>query len=233
MPSAGRIPLLVAVLLTGCSETETPVAAPKPLAVHPVFQTPVSHVLSSRLAVQVDILDAREHWLLTAELYLTVQSNRFPAETWVVLPLNVAGFQGCRSRFVQLPFEVREGDTLLLNLLDEDKLSTEQEALVIKSCAVTGYCVLAAGQVYAPTLALFAPGVEAATDVLGEAVLDDVRTHGFKNLGKAEYHVPASLPSRAGDANVLTILDESRYARVLVKLFAPEREISFSSTPPL
>ncbi|MCC7420489.1 MAG: hypothetical protein IT428_09420 [Planctomycetaceae bacterium] len=225
--------LSAAVMVAGCAETELPAPQSKPLAVHPVFQTPLSHVPSSRPAVQVDILDASEHWLLTAELYLTVQSSRFPSETWVVLPLNIGDFQGCRSRFVQLPFEVREGDTLLLNLLDDDRLTAEQEKLVLQSCATTGYCLLIAGKLHAATTGLFAQGVELAADVLGNVILDDVKSHGFKNLGKAEFHVPPALPARAGEANVLTILDESRYARVLVKLFAPERDLPFDSTPAL
>lgn len=228
-----RWPLTFIVLLAGCAEGENSISAVKPIAVHPVFQTPVSHAPRSRPAVQVDILDASEHWLLTAELYLTVQSSRFPSETWVVLPLNIGDFQGCRSRFVQLPFEVREGDTLLLNLLDDDRLTADQEKLILKSCAATGYCLLVAGKLHAATTGLFAQGVELAADVLGEVVLDDVKSHGFKNLGKAEFHVPPSLPAQAGEANVLTILDESRYARVLVKLFAPELDIPFATTPAL
>lgn len=59
-------------------------------------------------------------------------------------------FQGCRPRFVQLPFEVSSGDNLLFNLLDDDELSTEDEQRIVTTCRATGYGVLIADSVYAP-----------------------------------------------------------------------------------
>ncbi|HUQ70481.1 MAG TPA: hypothetical protein VM165_13200 [Planctomycetaceae bacterium] len=238
MPRSFRLLVLMPLFcLSACNDSESErsaasLPAMRPVPLHPVFLTPVSGVVSARPAVQVDILDASEHWLLTAELYLTVQSSRFPSETWVMLPLNVGDFEGCRSRFVQLPFEVREGDTLLFNLLDDDQLTVEQEKQLLKGCAAMGYCLLTAGKVYGATAALVAPAVEAAADILGVALLDDLKLHGFKNVGTSEFHVPPSLPSRAGEANVLSLLDDRHFARVLVKLFAPPQEIQFSAEPP-
>lgn len=59
---------------------------------HQVFKTALTGQSRSRPAIQVDILDESKYWLFTAKLYLAVQSSRFPAETWVIVPLNVGNF---------------------------------------------------------------------------------------------------------------------------------------------
>ena len=195
--------------------------------IHPVFQTPVSNHSASRPAIQVDVLDASDKWLWTAKLYLTVQSSRFPAGTWVVLPINVGDFQGCRTRFVQLPFEVSEGDTLLFNLLKDNQLSAAQEKIILNSCRVSGYCVIAASCIYCPQhTRLVAPVTNVATDILGVAVIKNCSVNKFTNLGLAEFHSPAVLPATAGEANCLTLLDGSRYSRVDLKLFGPTSELA-------
>ncbi|MDA1013414.1 MAG: hypothetical protein O3A00_03050, partial [Planctomycetota bacterium] len=99
--------------LTGCSENfktasvaESKTAEVRPPLKHPVFATPVSYQASQYPAIQVDVLDADETpYLTTAELYLSLQSSRFPDQTRVLLPVNVGDFGGCPSRFVVLPFE--------------------------------------------------------------------------------------------------------------------------------
>lgn len=68
----------------------------QPISVHPVFPTPVSGQPQARPAIQVKILNDSEWGFFTAELCLAVQSSRFPADTWVILPLNVGDFAGCR-----------------------------------------------------------------------------------------------------------------------------------------
>lgn len=194
--------------------------------IHPVFQTPVSNNSASRPAIQVDVLDASVKWLWTAKLYLTVQSSRFPDGTWVVLPINVGDFQGCRKKFVQLPFEVSEGDTLVFNLLKDNQLSAAQEKIILSSCRLSGYCVIAASCIYCPQHAqLIAPVANVASAILGPAVIANCNVNKFVNLGTEEFHSPAALPATAGESNRLTLLDESRYARVVLKLFGPPSEL--------
>lgn len=116
---------------------------------HPVFHTPLTGRSNARPAIQVEVLDESESWWTRVELYLTVQSSRFPKETQIILPINVGDFVGCRTRFVQLPFEVQEGDVLLFNLLDEDELTPEEEQVLLRACRTAGYAVACAGALYA------------------------------------------------------------------------------------
>ena len=195
---------------------------------HPVFDTPLSGQSHARPALQVDIKDASEDIFFTAELYIAVQSSRFPQDTWVLLPLNVGDFAGSRTRFVQLPFEVQPNDTLLFNLLDNDKLSREQERLVLKGCRSAGYCLLVAGAIYCPQAAHIArPVVPVASEVLGQAVISEVGMHYFENFGTAEYIVPPILPNTPHAANELSVRSESNYVPAVLKLYGPSDHLIF------
>lgn len=220
---------LVALCLAvavGCNRTSEQAAdsldsSQKPTIVtHPVFQTNITGRSCACPAIHVDIKDDSEDYFFRAELYLTVQSSRFPNDSWVVLPLNGGDFVGARSRFVRLPFEVEEGDTLLFNLLDNDKLTSAQEALIVEGCRATGYCVLVAGELYCPGSATVAnPVVSVASEILGEAVLSDVQAHYFENFGTAEYVVPQSLPESPQVANELCLRNASNYVPAVLKLY--------------
>lgn len=204
----------------GCSgETGLKLPNSLPEFTHPLFATPVSASNSIKPAIQVDILDASEAWFFTAELYLAVQSSRFPDDTWVVLPLNRGGFDGVTKRFIDLPFEVREGDTVAFNLLDNDGLTFAQEMLIVGGCQATGYCIFRAGCAYQPALTIARPVVGVAADGMATLIIDDCKMHQFDNYGVAEFIVPSSLPGTPNQANKLTILDDSRYARVQLKLY--------------
>ena len=220
---------------TGCSRskqaTEPASVKVKPVAYHPVFRTPVTGTSLMRPAIQVEILDARENGLLrtTAELYLTVQSSRFPAETWVVLPINVGEFAGCRVRFIQLPFEVEPRDNLVFNLLDEDDLSDADVTALLGACRATGYCVSIAGKVYCPQASSFiSPAAHAASEILGDVVVADASQHKFENYGVAEFIVPSSLPTEPQEANRLSLVDSSNYSRMVIKLYSPPNPLDFT-----
>ena len=229
--------LMVGVLIIatiGCggnSVTEKPpVNQESPqITTHPVFYTTVSRISPSRPAILVDLRDASEDFIFTAELYLSVQSSRFPADTLVVMPLNVGDFAGVRKRFVQLPFEVEQGDTLVFNLLDNDKLNHEQEQLVLNGCRACGYCLLIGGAIYNPPVARLArPVVAVASEILGESILNDVSLHGFENFGTAEYIVPRDLPADPQSANQLDIISKSNYAPASLKIFGSRQTLEFT-----
>lgn len=195
--------------------------------VHPVFQTRLTGSSANRPAVRVDVLDDSRSWFRTAKLYLAVQSSAFPQNTWVILPVNVGDFSGCRARFVQLPFEVQSGDNLVFNLLDDRRLTTAQEERIIKACQLAGYCIMIAGSVYAPNVApLVAPVVEDAATILGEAIVEELSMQNFRNMGTAEYIAPAQLPGQPHEANRLTLLDDSNYARVQLRIYGPQQSLS-------
>ena len=225
--------LMLILLVAGCGQsTEQTSAIPKnkpAITKHPIFYTNVTRRVQSRPAILVDLRDTSEDWFMTAELYLAVQSSRFPNETIVLMPLNVGDFAGCRKRFVQLPFEVEEGDTILFNLLDNDRLNAEQETLVVNGCKGCGYCIVVAGEIYCPGSAqITAPITSIASEILGQAILDDVQIHGFENFGTAEYIVPRYLPDSPNMANELDILNKSNYAPAALKIFGPQEEINFN-----
>lgn len=220
---------ITAIGLSRCAPENGP---PPRLRIHPVFHTALTGRSSARPAIQVDILDASKWWFLTAKLYLAVQSSRFPSETWVVLPLNVGDFEGCQKRFVQLPFEVSPDDTLAFNLLEESVLSAEQEQMVLAGCRLAGYGILVGGNLFCPgPTAIVSPAVMPAAELLGPAVTAGLALNRFTNRGTAEYVVPESLPKQPPQANQLTLLDSSRYARVVLKLYGPELPLRAEVAP--
>jgi hypothetical protein len=222
--------ILMLVFIGGCGSPSTPSADNSPsVEKHPVFYTRVTHRTESRPAILVNLRDTSEDFFMTAELYLAVQSSRFPSETVILMPLNVGDFAGCRKRFVQLPFEIEAGDTIIFNLLDNDRLNAEQEQMVISGCKACGFCVVVAGEIYCPGSAqLSYPVTSVASEILGEAILNDVELHGFENFGTAEYIVPRYLPDSPNMANELDIISESNYAPASLKIFGPKQEIEFN-----
>lgn len=224
----------IALVFSGC-QSEPPVVSlasdareEKVISTHPVFLTSVTRQSNYRPAILVDLRDTSEDFFFTAELYLSVQSSRFPSNTWILLPLNVGDFAGCQKRFVQLPFEIEEGDTILFNLLDNDRLGAEQEQLLLDGCRACGFCIVVAGEVYCPgSSQLTMPLSMVASEILGEAITSEVRTHGFENFGTAEYIVPASLPTEPHAANQLDIISRSNYAPASLKIFGPNNAIEF------
>jgi hypothetical protein len=211
------------VCVCGCSsKPSASQAVSMPLTIHPVFDTPITGQSSARPAIRVDIVDASESWFASAELYLTVQSSRFPANTLVILPLNIGDFQGCRSRFIQLPFEVKEHDQLVFNLLDDDELSSDEEKLLLELCRLTGYAVVLADRCYQLQLGqAVAPLVSDSAALLSTTFLLNCSTDRFDNYGTAEFIVPKSMPLYPHEANKLALLDESNYARVVLRIYGP------------
>ena len=209
------------------SESSSP-DVPKPLK-HPVFATPVSRESPSYPAVQVDVLDADETpFLTTAELYLSLQSSRFPDQTRVLLPVNVGDFGGVTSRFVVLPFEPVPGDEWIINLVDDDDLTDEEEAAILAASRVSGFCVWKGVNIYATkqTLAQPARVIEEnegefftqQAEILGKAVAASISSGKFDNYGSAKYVVPSNIPRSPRDANKLTILDGTK-ARANLRIY--------------
>lgn len=197
------------------------VLAPTSASAHPLFKTPLSGDSYARPAILVDVLDESEFWG-TAELYLKVQSSRFPSDVAVVFPINRGDFVGCRSRFIQLPFEVADGDLLLLNVLDEQSLSAEQEAVLLKACESVGYCLAYGAHICRPDLGrLIEPGFMGVARVVGDGIVMELQSNPFRNMGSAEYIVQTSRPNQPQDANPVTLLSSSNYGRAQVRIYFP------------
>lgn len=220
------IVMLLLVAASGCNRNSSP-PTPAPPRSHPIFQTQLTGSSANRPAVLVDVLDDSRGWFRTAKLYLTVQSSAFPEGTWVILPVNVGDFSGCRARFVQLPFEVHAGDNLVFNLLDDRRLTVAQEERIIKACRLAGYCIAIAGTVYSPEIGpLVAPTVTDAATLLGDAIVEELSIQNFRNMGTAEFIAPLQLPGRPHEANRLTLLDDSNYARVHLRIYGPQQSLT-------
>lgn len=215
----GFVLAVIVVILVVSYQIRTPHSQ----ASHPVFNTPVSTRTPHFPAVQVDVLDKREGWWGTAELYMSVQSSRFPADTRILLPINIGDFQGCMSRFVQLPFELHADDVLLVELLDEDKLTAAQEKMLVDACRTFGFCVCQGAAIYSPQSQIFMPTVRpvviTAAEMLGKAIAVEFRTNSFKNVGRAEFITPGHLPDQPNKANKLSLLDDVNRARVQVRIY--------------
>lgn len=194
-------------------QSESPESKPLPT---PIF---VSREGAVYPAIQVDLLDAIETWpFTTAELYLSLQSSRFPDQTLVLLPINVGDFSGVASRFVILPFEAIPGDEWTINLLDDDHLSDEEEKTVLACSRLAGMCVWHGIHVYPVRVdeSNDADGFTQQTELVGRAIAQS--SEKFDNYGTAKFVVPKSLPHNARDANVLTILDGTK-ARANIRVF--------------
>lgn len=216
--------LLVAALMSW-------IALPASASEHPMFETPLSGQSGWRPAIQVDIIDDTEWWLgipTHAELYLSIQSSRMPGNAQTVFPLGMGASAGCRSQFIQVPFEVRPGDVLTLNLWDDDALSAREKELVRGSLETVGYFVIVGSYYYFPALDslhdLIQPGFADATEIASEMYFIQREEHPFSNVGTAEYIVQPSRPSQPSDANVLTVKKDNR-ARIEVKFYFPEHRL--------
>jgi hypothetical protein len=97
-------------------------------------------------------------------------------------------------------------------------------------CRLSGYCVLAGGALYAPSAAKLIhpvmPGIAAA---LGEAVVSSFSLAKFENLGQETDITPPSLPRQPNEANRLTLLNDSHYARVQLRIYGPETPLAFQA----
>jgi len=205
------------------------VAPPAFAAIHPVFNTPVSGQSSARPAVLVEILDDTElGGLGTAELYLSVQSSRFPSTVHVILPINRGDFRGCKYRFVQLPFEVVEGDTLALDLVDDNQMTPEQEELVLGASRAGGFCIQRGGAILQPELHwIVRPTTVVVSEVVGQGIVLKLRDSPFRNFGRATFIVQQSCPKRPHEANPVALLDSGNYSRATVKVYFPDSPLSF------
>jgi hypothetical protein len=206
------------------------VAPPAFATVHPVFQTPVSGNFSARPAVLVEVLDDTERGgLETAELYLSVQSSRFPSEVQVILPINRGSFRGCKYRFVQLPFEVEDGDTLALDLVDDDQMTPEQEQLVLDACRAGGFCIQVGSAIIQPELDwIVRPTTVAVSEVVGQGIVLKFRDSPFRNFGRATFIVQQDRPRFPHDANPIALLDDN-YSRAKVTVYFPDSARSFGA----
>lgn len=220
---------ILTIALSGCGSANQP-SEPQPEPyTHPLFQTPVSGVTHWRPAFQLDVLRDDRRIFFTAKFYLTVQSSRFPGDTRVILPVNIGDFAGCKTRFVQLPFEVRPDDKLLFNLLHIGEFTAEDEQRVLAGCRALGYCVLSGARLHNPVSTLvIAPGVHAAADILGDVLVQEFQAGTQTNYGTAEYVVPASLPPTPQQANRLTILEDGKAARAEIRLYGPLETVQFA-----
>ena len=204
------------------------VDAPVAVRTHPVFRTSMTGIAQKRPAVFIDVRDQSEDVFFRAELYLSVQYSKFPGNTRILMPINVGDFAGCQKRFVQLPFEVDEGETIAFELLDNDRLTSEQEQILISGCKGCGFCIVVAGEYFCPgSSRITMPVSSIVSDILGEAIIADVKDHPFENFGTAEYIVPKTLPAQPKDANRLDIISNSNYAPASLRIYGPKTEQEF------
>jgi hypothetical protein len=146
------------------------------------------------------------------------------------LPVNRGSFRGCKYRFVQLPFEVEDGDTLALDLVDNNQMTSEQEQLVLEACRAGGFCVQVGGAIVQPELDwIVRPTAAAAAEALGNGIVLTFRDSPFRNFGRATYIVQHDRPQFPHEANPVTLLDGSNYSRATVKVYFPRSSLPFDT----
>ena len=199
---------------------------------HPIFQTPVKRVSVNRPAVHVILKDDRElGGFDTAELYLAVQSSRFPSGVQVLLPIKRGDFRGCMQRFIQLPFEVEVGDNLSFELIDDNQLTPDQEQQILMACKAGGYCVRLGNAILSPELDwIVAPTANAGSEMIASATVLSFQGNPFRNFGSATFIVESSKPTTPNAANPINLLDRLNYSRAAVKVYYPVRPLSASDS---
>jgi hypothetical protein len=205
--------------------------APRPATAHPVFNTPLTMLPDARPAIQVDIIDSDSHNIFTGyyDLYLSVQSSRFTnSDTRVLFPLNVKNFQGCNSKFIQLPFEVANDDELVFELIYESGLTADEQKWVLKASKAVGYCLAVQEELYNPDHdRIVEPAYATAAAALGEGI-NLLFQQKFKNLAKAECIVESSRPHAPQQANKITLIEDAgstKLARANVRLYYPSSRL--------
>ena len=188
---------------------EVPAEAPtEPLRLVSLNAREIPEETAVRPVVRLHVYDQAESWFGNAELYLTVQSSRFPPNSLVVLPINVGPFAAVEDRFVELPFAVAPGDTLTFNLLDDDSMGEEGEARLAEACRATGYAAVVAGAIWTvnPAVLKAAGPAGAAGDLIGRAIGMNWDQDHFDNYGSALYTVPERMPTADGLANQVNLV---------------------------
>ena len=200
-----------------------PEASNETASTHPIFETPLGGTPFDRPAIKIEVKDDWEGLFHgTAELYLRVQSGRFPSQVSLLFPVNRGDFEGCAARFIQLPFEVRDGDNLIFNLIDNDKLSVGDEQRILNACRIAGYCLAIGAEIYQPQVGrLLRPAFRTAAQVLGDQIVLRYQNEPFKNVGVGTFIVQSSRPRQPNEANPLSLKD-GNYVRADVRIYYPE-----------
>ncbi|QEG24801.1 hypothetical protein [Mariniblastus fucicola] len=231
--------LALVFVVAGCSESSKVAEDPadnespeittrsKPV-LHPVFHTRVTGQPARNPALKIDIHSDWEAPWNRAEFFLSVQSSRFPEDVRILLPVNIGNFAGCKTRFVQLPFEIHQDETLVFELLDDDSMSVDQQKQVVTACSSTGFVIVTLGSIVQPELTPFsALGAEAGRQ-FGKSIIEDIKLHKFSNYGKAEFRVGATMPHFPHDANDLSVLC-GNYCYATLRIYCPPTEIPFKT----
>jgi hypothetical protein len=203
-PLAKKILLFSAIFIVF-----TMAISPNSATSHPLFKTPLSGNVNARPALFVNVIDDVETlYMGTLELYLSVQSSRFAdSGVRVIFPINVGEFNGLSNKYIQLPFEVEEGDELLFNLLDDDRLTESQENNILAGAESVGFVLVAGGTYYAPPIAnLLKPAFSSTTDVLGKSIVAYFKENQFDNVGTALHIVESSRPNNPRNANTISLI---------------------------
>jgi hypothetical protein len=201
-------------------------AMPSPATAHPLFNTPLSGKSDARAAVQVDILDSTWYGTVynsTYQLYLSVQSTRFRGtDTRVLFPINVESFQGCNSRFVQLPFEVADDDVLIFQLVYQSGFTDEEQKWVLDASKSLGYCLVYAGEIRWPDHRSLSEAAFLSTADAAGRGLNVFFQQKFTNLAGADWIVESSRPYAPNRANKVTLIESNgNRARAHVRLYYP------------
>ena len=213
---------VVLVLVLGCGSEDLPpkedslsVSRSVPVN-HPLFKTPV---LSNRsLAnVSVEILQDRGDYTTRGELFLVVQSSRFPSETIILMPLSD---RGVPDTYLELPFSITPGDEVSFVLVDDDYLTDDEARAVAAAARVAGYCVVQAAVIQQPSLEIAAPLSNAVIDELITPTNVKLQGNEFEYLSSARYVVPDKLPVSPYVANELTLVSETNKADAVVRVYA-------------
>ena len=189
--------VVLTIVISGCvSEKTEDTNGPGPIT--------FTDGVGNRIALDVEILDEYETyhgvwkllpWRGKAELYLKIYDKKNP-EISLLYPLNVeTDVSGTRKIPVITPFEYGNPTVLVVELLDDDRLSEEEEELLVEAAKTGAMIICDATQAYKTDFkeadAIFRNKdriVSLATS--GAKVLaKNLNQHKFDSLGIYEYTV--------------------------------------------
>lgn len=202
---------------------------------HPVSTTnPSSSAVaaSPRTAyAHVTVLDPKTNrWWNESQLYLKVESSLEPG-TAVLLPINVGANYGLERTSHKTPFVMRpgRGETLHLEWLDDQTLTSEQRQQMLDTFEAGGYVVAVGGQLILLANGMPTGGLEVPKALgqiaksSGKLLVGNADVKSFKTFGKADYHVPDQPPDSFRDVNP-TLIVAGQNAKAEVRFYYPGSE---------
>jgi hypothetical protein len=180
----------------------------------------------STAVIEIQIVNDREMFG-KAELYLKVESSLYP-DYPMLYPINVGENSGRQEKILRTPFihQGKTDETLMMEILDEDGLSSEQEEAIQRIVESGANLIWHGGKLYAGKNGVELPPAAQAdlvtiATLTSGLILETLGKHMFDSYGIAEYKSSPNPTINLRDSNILTINYEGDEAIAKIRVYYP------------